>query len=352
MRIMVTGGAGFIGSAVVRHLIEHTDHAVINVDKLTYAANLAWLADLERSPRYGFVRADIADGRRMQAILEEYQVDGILHLAAESHVDRSIDGPAAFIDTNVTGTFRLLEAARKYWMGLTPGRRQGFRFHLVSTDEVYGDLPFGEGVFSEDSPYRPSSPYAASKAAADHLALAWHHTYGLPVIVSNTSNNYGPRQFPEKLIPLMILNGIEGKAMPVYGRGENVRDWIHVEDHAVALVKILTRGRIGEKYNVGARAERSNLAVVTAICAALDRLRPFPGSRSHRDLITFVNDRPGHDRRYAIDPGKVEAEFGWQPRHGFDAGLEETVRWYLDNEAWWRPIREATYGGERLGIAV
>jgi dTDP-glucose 4,6-dehydratase len=347
---MVTGGAGFIGSALCRHLIRDTGHSVINVDKLTYSANLASLADIEGSPRYAFVRADICDGRRMLAIMEEYRVDGILHLAAESHVDRSIDGPGTFIDTNIVGTYRLLEAARRYWQKLDPPRRSGFRFHQVSTDEVFGDLPLNAGIFIEESPYRPSSPYSASKAAADHLVLAWHHTYGPPVIVSNTSNNYGPHQFPEKLIPLMILNGAEGKPLPVYGRGDNVRDWIHVDDHVRALVMILTQGRVGEKYNVGARSERSNLAVVRALCDALDRHRPRNDGGSHHQLITFVADRPGHDRRYAVDPSKVEAEFGWRPALDFETALDDTVRWYLDNQAWWRPIREGRYAGERIGV--
>ena len=353
MRIMVTGGAGFIGSAVCRHLIHDTEHMVVNVDKLTYSSNLASLADIENSPRYAFVHADICDGRRMLAAMEEHAVDAVLHLAAESHVDRSIDGPSPFIETNIVGTYRLLDAARRYWQKLPAAKREAFRFHQVSTDEVFGDLPFDSGIFIEESPYRPSSPYSASKASADLLVLAWRHTYGLPVIVSNTSNNYGPRQFPEKLIPLMILNGYEGKPLPVYGRGENVRDWIHVDDHARALVMILTRGRIGEKYNVGARAERSNLAVVRALCDALDRHnRPNGGRGSHHDLVTFVTDRPGHDRRYAIDPSKVEAEFGWRPAQDFENALDATVRWYLENQTWWRPLREGRYAGERIGIAV
>ena len=353
MKIMVTGGAGFIGSAVCRHLVHDTEHSVVNVDKLTYSSNLASLADIENSPRYAFVHADICDGRRMLAVMEEHAVDAVLHLAAESHVDRSIDGPSPFIETNIVGTYRLLDAARRYWQKLPAAKREAFRFHQVSTDEVFGDLPFDSGIFVEESPYRPSSPYSASKASADLLVLAWRHTYGLPVIVSNTSNNYGPRQFPEKLIPLMILNGFEGKPLPVYGRGENVRDWIHVDDHARALVLILTSGRIGEKYNVGARAERSNLAVVRALCDALDRHnRPNGGRGSHHDLVTFVTDRPGHDRRYAIDPSKVEAEFGWRPSQDFENALDATVRWYLENQAWWRPLREGRYAGERIGIAV
>jgi dTDP-glucose 4,6-dehydratase len=352
VRIMVTGGAGFIGSAVCRHLVGETKHVVVNVDKLTYAANLSFLADIEHSPRYRFVRADICDGRRMHAIMEEHDIDAVLHLAAESHVDRSIDGPGTFIETNMVGTFRLLEAARRHWQKLDPQRRAAFRFLQVSTDEVFGDLPLDGAVFDEDSPYRPSSPYSASKASADLLALAWFHTYGMPVIVSNTSNNYGPRQFPEKLIPLMILNAIEGQPLPVYGNGNNVRDWIHVHDHARALVIILTRGRIGQKYNVGARAERSNLAVVGALCDALDRQRPLANGGSYRERVAFVTDRPGHDRRYAIDPTKVEREFTWRPACDFETGLDDTVRWYLDNEVWWRPIRESLYAGERIGVAV
>jgi dTDP-glucose 4,6-dehydratase len=353
MKIMITGGAGFIGSAVCRHLVRDTEHSVVNVDKLTYSSSLASLADVENSDRYAFVHADICDSRRMLATMEEHAVDAILHLAAESHVDRSIDGPSPFIETNIVGTYRLLEAARRYWQKLPAAKRDAFRFHQVSTDEVFGDLPLDSGIFVEESPYRPSSPYSASKASADLLVLAWRHTYGLPVVVSNTSNNYGPRQFPEKLIPLMILNGFEGKPLPVYGSGDNVRDWIHVDDHARALVMILTRGRIGEKYNVGARSERSNLAVVRALCDALDRHnRPNGGRGSHHDLVTFVKDRPGHDRRYAIDPSKVEAEFGWRPARDFETALDATVLWYLENQAWWRPLRESRYAGERIGVAV
>jgi dTDP-glucose 4,6-dehydratase len=352
VKILVTGGAGFIGSALCRHLIRETQHSVVNVDKLTYSASLAALAEAADSPRYAFVEKDICDGEAMLRLMESHAVDAVVHLAAESHVDRSIAGPAAFIETNIVGTYRLLEAARDYWQGLEPVRRARFRFHHVSTDEVFGDLPFDSGVFVEESPYRPSSPYSASKAAADHLVLAWHHTYGLPVVISNCSNNFGPYQFPEKLIPLTILNGIEELPLPVYGKGANIRDWIHVEDHARALVAVLTRGRVGEKYNIGSRAERRNLDVVHGLCAALDRHRPRRNGAGHRELIRFVADRPGHDRRYAIDPRKVEAELGWRPLRDFEAALDETVRWYLDNEAWWRPIRDGGPAGRRVDAAV
>ncbi|HZP21498.1 MAG TPA: dTDP-glucose 4,6-dehydratase [Bauldia sp.] len=350
MKIMVTGGAGFIGSAVCRHLIGETAHSVVNLDKLTYSANLDSLKPIANSDRYLFVKYDIADTERVLDILRAERVDAILHLAAESHVDRSIAGPAAFVHSNVVGTFALLEAARLYFEELPEERRERFRFHHVSTDEVYGDLPFDGGIFREDTPYRPSSPYAASKAASDHFALAWHHTYGLPVIVSNCSNNFGPRQFPEKLIPRMIVAALAEKPLPVYGDGANVRDWIHVEDHVRALVAVLTRGRVGERYNIGARNERSNLAVVEMLCAALDRKRPRAGGRPHADLITFVADRRGHDLRYAIDPGKVEAEMGWRPQRDFEKALDETVAWYIANEDWWRPLTGRTAGEGSHGI--
>lgn len=349
MRIVVTGGAGFIGSAVCRHLVRHTDAHVVNVDKLTYAANLRSLDPIADSPRYSFVRADICDRAAMGAVFARHRPDAVMHLAAESHVDRSIDGSDEFIRTNVLGTHCLLEAARAYWMGLPADRARDFRFLQVSTDEVYGSL--GEaGAFTETRPYDPSSPYSASKAAADHLASAWFRTFGLPVVISNCSNNYGPYHFPEKLIPLMILNALEGRALPVYGDGGNVRDWLYVEDHARALHLILTRGRVGERYNVGGGNERTNLAVVEAICDILDRLLPAGAPR--RRLITFVPDRPGHDRRYAIDAAKLERELGWRAREDFDSGLEKTVRWYLDNRAWWEPLRKRVYGGERLGLMV
>ncbi|WP_062228733.1 dTDP-glucose 4,6-dehydratase [Aureimonas frigidaquae] len=352
MKILVTGGAGFIGSAVCRHLIHDTDHAVVNLDKLTYAATLGSVAELEGDSRYSFVQADICDRARIDRILEETQPDAIMHLAAESHVDRSIDGPGDFIETNIVGTYQLLEAARSYWSRLPAGARDAFRFHHISTDEVYGQLALDGGLFTEETPYAPSSPYSASKAASDHLAMAWHHTYHMPVVLSNCSNNYGPFHFPEKLIPLVILNGLEGRELPVYGKGENVRDWLFVEDHARALVMVCTKGVPGRSYNIGGRNERSNLAVVEAICDTLDRLRPLASGESRRGLIRFVTDRPGHDLRYAIDASRIEEELGWKARENFDSGLEKTVRWYLDNEAWWRPLREKRYGGQRLGQSV
>ena len=348
MRFLVTGGAGFIGSAVCRHLIRETSHSVVNVDKLTYAANLASLDPISNDPRYRFEKLDISDRAAIGQLLRDEEIDVVMHLAAESHVDRSIDGPGAFIQTNVVGTFDLLEAVRGYWSDLTGERRDAFRFHHVSTDEVYGELPLGEGLFTEATPYAPSSPYSASKAASDHLAMAWHHTYKLPVVLSNCSNNYGPYHFPEKLIPLVILNGLEGKELPVYGRGENVRDWLYVEDHARALEMIATRGEPGRSYNVGGRNERSNLDVVHAICDTLDRLRPHQNGKSRREQIAFVTDRPGHDLRYAIDASRLEAELDWRALETFDTGLEKTVSWYLDNEAWWAPLRQR-YSGQRLG---
>lgn len=348
--ILVTGGAGFIGSALCRHLVR-AGHRVVNVDKLTYAGCPESLRVIENSPGYRFYRADICDQAAILDILRREGVDAIMHLAAESHVDRSIDGPAVFLETNVTGTFRLLDAALTYWRELRAEDRLRFRFHHVSTDEVFGDLPFDEGIFTEETPYAPSSPYSASKAASDHLVRAWHHTYGLPIVLSNCSNNYGPYHFPEKLIPLVILNALEGLPLPVYGKGANVRDWLFVEDHAAALEAVMTRGRLGESYNVGGRAERTNLAVVEAICDLLDDRRPLPGGRCRSDLITFVEDRPGHDRRYAIDPSKIERELGWRPQETFETGLARTIDWYLDNEWWWRPIREQKYAGTRLGTA-
>jgi dTDP-glucose 4,6-dehydratase len=347
--ILVTGGAGFIGSAVCRRLVK-AGRRVINLDKLTYAGNTASLEEVEGDPGYRFVRGSITDVPLVLSLLREESVDGIMHLAAESHVDRSIDGPAEFIETNVVGTFRLLTAALEYWRELGGERRRSFRFHHISTDEVFGDLPFDSGVFTEDSPYKPSSPYSASKAASDHLVRAWHDTYGLPVVLSNCSNNYGPYHFPEKLIPLTILNALEGKTLPVYGRGENIRDWLYVDDHAQALELVLTRGALGESYNVGGREERTNLQVVEAICDILDARVPLHG-RSRRSLISFVADRPGHDRRYAIDPAKIEADLGWRAGESFQSGLEKTVEWYLQNRWWWEPIRSGSYAGERLGVA-
>jgi dTDP-glucose 4,6-dehydratase len=347
--ILVTGGAGFIGSAVCRHLIGKGDYRVVNVDKLTYAGNTASLRDIDGSADYSFVQADICDDRAILEILRGNEVDAVMHLAAESHVDRSIDGPAAFVETNVVGTFRMLVAALEYWRGLSGEKKEAFRFHHISTDEVFGDLPFDEGVFTEETPYAPSSPYSASKAASDHFVRAWHETYGLPVLLSNCSNNYGPYHFPEKLIPLAILNALEGKPIPVYGAGANVRDWLYVEDHARALELIITSGRIGENYNVGGREERTNLSVVQTICDILDGERPRPDGSGHRELLTFVADRPGHDRRYAIDPGKIEHELGWRAQESFETGLRKTIGWYLDNDWWWRPLREQRYAGDRLG---
>lgn len=346
--ILVTGGAGFIGSAVVRHLVRGGIR-VINLDKLTYAGNPASLKAIENAPNHRFVQGDIADVPLVLDLLRSEKVEGIMHLAAESHVDRSIDGPGAFVETNVVGTFRLLSAALEYWRGLDGETRDKFRFHHISTDEVFGDLPFDSGIFTEDTPYSPSSPYSASKAASDHFVRAWHETYGLPVVLSNCSNNYGPYHFPEKLIPLTILNALEGKSLPVYGKGENVRDWLYVDDHAKALWLILTTGKVGESYNVGGRNERTNLEVVEAICDILDARVPLDGGRKRRDLITFVTDRPGHDRRYAIDATKLETELGWKAEENFDTGLARTIDWYLDNRWWWEPIRSGSYAGERLG---
>ncbi|EJT07219.1 dTDP-glucose 4,6-dehydratase [Rhizobium sp. CCGE 510] len=347
MRILVTGGAGFIGSALVRHLVSEIGAEVLNVDTLTYAGNLASLKSVESAPNYQFLRADICDHTRMQEAFASFRPDLVMHLAAESHVDRSISGAADFIQTNIVGTFSLLDAARHYWDGLDARRKSAFRFLHVSTDEVYGSLG-DEGLFEETTPYDPSSPYSASKAASDHLAIAWHRTYGLPVVVSNCSNNYGPFHFPEKLIPLMILNALEGKPLPVYGNGANVRDWLYVEDHARALFTIASRGRPGEKYNVGGRNERRNIDVVHRICAILDGV--CGDKAPHARLITNVTDRPGHDARYAIDASKLESELGWKAQETFETGIEKTVHWYLENEWWWRPLSENVYSGERLGV--
>jgi dTDP-glucose 4,6-dehydratase len=351
MRYLVTGGAGFIGSAVVRHLAADPANHVVNYDLLTYAGNQDSLRQIANLPNYRFVKGDVCDQQTVLDVLRDEQIDIVMHLAAESHVDRSIDGPEAFIETNIIGTFRMLNAARAHHAALTGAKRERFRFHHISTDEVFGDLPFDGGVFTEDTPYAPSSPYSASKAASDHLVRAWHETYGLPVVLSNCSNNYGPCQFPEKLIPLVILNALQGKPLPIYGKGENVRDWLHVEDHAAALHLVATRGANGESYNIGGRAERTNLDVVRAICSVLDRRRPRP-TGSHADLITFVADRPGHDRRYAVDPQKAERELGWRARHSFETGIAATVDWYLANEWWWRPLIGSQWTGERLGRAA
>ncbi|ANY18934.1 dTDP-glucose 4,6-dehydratase 2 [Tsuneonella dongtanensis] len=346
--ILVTGGAGFIGSAVVRRLVRQ-GRTVINLDKLTYAGNPASLKVIENAPNHRLVQGDIADTDLVLSLLREHDVDAIMHLAAESHVDRSIDGPGAFVETNVVGTFRLLSAALEYWRELEADRKATFRFHHISTDEVFGDLPFDDSKFTERTPYAPSSPYSASKAASDHFVRAWHETYGLPVVLSNCSNNYGPYHFPEKLIPLVLLNALEGKPLPVYGKGDNVRDWLYVDDHAAALEAVLTRGAVGESYNVGGNQERTNLEVVEAICDALDARLPLESGGSRRDLITFVADRPGHDRRYAIDASKIESDLGWTPEETFDSGLGKTIDWYLDNRWWWEPIRSGTYAGQRLG---
>jgi dTDP-glucose 4,6-dehydratase len=348
-RLFITGGAGFIGSAVVRRAIRATDAQVMVLDKLTYAGNLASLAEVASDPRFSFVKADVADADAVRAALERFQPDAIMHLAAESHVDRSIDGPRAFIDTNIVGTFTLLQEALRYWRVLPAERARNFRFHHISTDEVFGSLG-PEGAFREDTPYQPNSPYAATKAASDHLARAWLQTYGLPTLVTNCSNNYGPFHFPEKLIPLIILNALAGKPLPVYGRGENIRDWLYVDDHAEALLTVLERGRIGESYNVGGRAERRNIDVVFAICDLLDSVAPDVSINRRRDLVTYVEDRPGHDLHYAIDASKIERELGWRPRETFESGLKKTVAWYLANTKWWGDIRSGVYRGERLGV--
>jgi dTDP-glucose 4,6-dehydratase len=347
-RILVTGGAGFIGSAVARELIGASPHQVLVLDKLTYAGNLDSLAPIQASPRYSFVQADILEAGPLREAISAFEPDIVMHLAAESHVDRSIDGPGAFIQTNVVGTYTLLQAALGYWQGLSGDRRAAFRFHHISTDEVFGSLG-PEGFFTEDTAYDPRSPYSASKAASDHLVRAWHHTFGLPVVVSNCSNNYGPYHFPEKLIPLVILNALEGRPLPVYGDGSNIRDWLYVEDHARALIRIAEQGRVGESYNVGGHNEKTNLEVVQAICALLDAMVPDERIGARTELITFVRDRPGHDRRYAIAADKIERDLGWTPQETFESGLAKTVRWYLDHRPWWERIRSGVYRGERLG---
>ena len=355
MKVLVTGGAGFIGSAVIRQLIGDGETVVVNVDKLTYAAMPEALEDAAESERYAFSRTDICDAPALRRLFAAHRPDAVMHLAAESHVDRSIDDAADFIQTNVVGTYRLLETATAYWRELEGPARSAFRFHHISTDEVFGALG-AEGRFTEETPYRPNSPYSASKAASDHFVRAWHHTHGLPVVTSNCSNNYGLYQFPEKLIPLMIISALQNKALPVYGKGENVRDWLHVEDHARALVTVLTRGRVGETYNVGGDSELRNIDVVGMICDLVDELRPRPetidGGGARRDLITFVADRPGHDLRYAVDASKIQRELGWMPRESFATGLRKTVAWYLDHQAWWQGILDRRYGGERLGLST
>jgi len=352
MNFLVTGGAGFIGSAVCRHLCANPAYQVTNLDKLTYAGNLASLRPIENAHNYRFEQADICDERAVLEILHRDDIDVVMNLAAESHVDRSIDGPGAFIETNIVGTYRILNAALDYWRGLPQDRKSRFRFHHVSTDEVFGDLPFDTGMFVEETPYAPSSPYSASKAASDHLVRAWHETYGLPVVLSNCSNNYGPYHFPEKLIPLMIINALEGLKLPVYGKGANVRDWLFVEDHARALVTAVLDGAIGATYCIGGRNEKTNLDVVETICALMDELAPSAKIGARKALIDFVADRPGHDLRYAIDAGKISSDLGWEPRETFESGLRKTVEWYLANRSWWERIRSGVYRGERLGVVA
>ena len=351
MKIVVTGGAGFIGSALVRHLIGHTGHDVLVVDKLTYAGNLASLTSVKDDARYRFSKTDICDRAAIDEIFSSFKPDAIMNLAAESHVDRSIDGPVDFINTNIVGTYNLLEAAISYWSKLDRERAQKFRFHHISTDEVFGALT-SEGRFVEETRYDPRSPYSATKAASDHLVRAWNHTYGLPILLTNCSNNYGPHQFPEKLIPLVTIRALAGESLPVYGQGLNVRDWLFVDDHAAALALILERGRVGETYNIGGDSECRNIDVVNLICDTLDKLKPRPKGRPHRELITFVADRPGHDFRYAIDCSKLKAELGWGPRHTFESGLKATVQWYIDNRAWWEPLLAKHDAASRRGLSA
>ncbi|WP_019671971.1 dTDP-glucose 4,6-dehydratase [Psychrobacter lutiphocae] len=350
MKILVTGGAGFIGSAVVRHIINNTQDEVLNIDKLTYAGNLESLLSIADNPRYSFQQIDICDRQAVEQAFASFQPDVIMHLAAESHVDRSIDGPAEFIHTNIVGTYTLLEVARQYWKGLEADKKAGFKFHHVSTDEVYGDLEHTTDLFTETTPYAPSSPYSASKASSDHLVRAWHRTYGLPVLITNCSNNYGPYHFPEKLIPLVILNALEGKPLPVYGEGTQIRDWLYVEDHARALYKVITEGKCGETYNIGGHNEKQNIEVVKTICQILDALQPQANGQPYESLITFVKDRPGHDLRYAIDASKIQQELGWTPEETFATGIRKTVQWYLDNLTWCRRVQDGSYQRERLGV--
>ncbi|WP_171534716.1 dTDP-glucose 4,6-dehydratase [Acinetobacter terrae] len=352
MKILVTGGAGFIGSAVIRHIIKDTEHHVLNIDKLTYAGNLESLISVSDNPRYQFSETDICDYAALEQLFTDFQPDIVMHLAAESHVDRSIDGPAAFITTNIVGTYTLLEVARKYWQNLDEGKKSKFKFHHISTDEVYGDLEGTTDLFTENTAYLPSSPYSASKASSDHLVRAWHRTYGFPVVITNCSNNYGPYHFPEKLIPLVILNALEGKPLPVYGNGQQIRDWLFVEDHARALYRVATEGVVGETYNIGGHNEKQNIEVIKTICQILDELKPQLNGQNYEKLMTFVKDRPGHDLRYAIDASKIERELGWKPQESFETGIRKTVQWYLDNLEWCHRVQDGSYQRERLGEAV
>ncbi len=354
MKILVTGGAGFIGSAVVRHILQNTQDSVINLDKLTYAGNLENLRDIDSSDRYAFEQVDICNRSELERVFAEHQPDAVMHLAAESHVDRSIDGPADFIETNVVGTLTLLEVARSYWQAMDESRKQTFRFHHISTDEVYGDLPHPDedpqamqSLFTETTPYAPSSPYSASKASSDHLVRAWRRTYGLPTIITNCSNNYGPYHFPEKLVPHIILNALHDKPLPIYGKGDQIRDWLYVEDHARALYKVVTEGKVGETYNIGGNNEKKNIDVVHTLCDILQEL--VPQEKNYKDLITYVSDRPGHDRRYAIDASKIEQELGWKPEENLESGMRKTVQWYLDNPEWWQRVLSGEYQLGRLG---
>ena len=351
MKILVTGGAGFIGSAVIRHIINNTDDEVLNVDKLTYAGNLESLKAIDQSPRYEFQQIDICDAESLKDIFDSFQPNLVMHLAAESHVDRSIDGPAEFINTNIVGTYHLLEVARQYWQNLDDLDKKQFKFHHISTDEVYGDLEGTTDLFTETTSYAPSSPYSASKASSDHLVRAWHRTYGFPILVTNCSNNYGPYHFPEKLIPLVILNALDGKALPIYGKGNQIRDWLFVEDHARALYKVVTEGKVGETYNIGGHNEKQNIEVVKTICQILDELKPQANGQPYESLITFVKDRPGHDLRYAIDASKIANELNWTPTETFDSGIRKTVEWYLNNMEWCSRVQDGSYQRERLGAS-
>ena len=350
MHILITGGAGFIGSALIRYLIKNTDHQILNIDKLTYAGNLESLVEVESNPNYTFQKIDICDAAAIEQSFSEFQPDLIMHLAAESQVDRSIDGPSEFINTNIVGTYTLLEASRKYWQSLDQHKKSQFRFHHISTDEVYGDLEGTTDLFTELTPYAPSSPYSASKASSDHLVRVWYRTYGLPIVITNCSNNYGPYHFPEKLIPLVILNALDGKALPIYGKGNQIRDWLYVEDHAKALYKVVTEGAIGETYNIGGHNEMQNIEVVKTICHILDELKPQSNNQSYEELITFVEDRPGHDLRYAIDASKIKNDLGWTPVESFESGIRKTVEWYLNNLDWCRRVQDGSYQRERLGV--